>query len=205
MTRRLGVLDSQPPFCYNQIPMLDKILPKINKTYASSISLIIISIAVALFRVMPHPPNITPITALALVGGLTFPRARFAVISCFLALFISDAFIGFHHLMVFVYGSFFLTILVGLFIKTYLSKRYLFPGAVLSSCLFFLITNFGVWLYSPAYPKTVTGLYHCYVAGVPFFRYSIIGDLAFTLIIATSIHLITALVKKSSLFIKNPV
>ena len=183
--------------------MSTTILSKIIKKHSLSISLISISIAVALFRIIPHPPNITPITALALVGGLTFPRARFAVISCFLALFISDAFIGFHHLMFFVYGSFFLTILVGLCIKTYLSKRYLFPGAVLSSCLFFLITNFGVWLYSPAYPKTVTGLYLCYLAGIPFFRYSIIGDLAFTLIIATSIHLITSLVEKSALILKK--
>ena len=115
MTRSLDFLDSKQPFCYNKFPMLDKILSKINETYAPSISLIIISMVVALFRIIPHPPNITPITALALVGGLTFPRARVAVISCFLALFISDAFIGFHHLMFFVYGSFFLIILVGLF------------------------------------------------------------------------------------------
>lgn len=52
-----------------------------------------------------------------------------------------------------------------------------------SSLLFFSVVNFGVWLTNPLYPKTLSGLYLCYVAAIPFVANQLLGDLAYGLIL----------------------
>lgn len=133
----------------------------------------------ALSRLIPHPPNVTPIAAMALVGGAYLDK-RFAFAVPLAAMVVSDWFIGFHSLIPFVYGSFLLTGLIGLWLR---SRRRLLPlmgGAVASSILFYLVTNAGVWYSSSFYPKNMEGLVECYVAALPFFRNALIGDLLYT-------------------------
>ena len=133
----------------------------------------------ALMRFLPHPPNMTPVAAMALFAGASFDRRKAAYLIPFLSLFISDIFLGFHPVMPFVYGSFLLTVVLGRGIKK--------PGlisvggaSVASSVLFFLITNFGHWAVTLMYPKTMSGLITCYAAGVPFFRNALFGDLMYS-------------------------
>jgi hypothetical protein len=72
----------------------------------------------------------------------------------------------------FVYISFLSVVFIGTRIK-----KIRVNNIFLSSLIFFLVSNFGVWLIG--YPKTLDGLLLCYTMAIPFFGYSIVGDLFF--------------------------
>jgi len=91
---------------------------------------------------------------------------------------VSDFFLGFHNTILFVYFSFFITVIIGSRIKN--NSRSILFGSLLSSVLFFLITNFGVWLTSSMYSKSTYGLIQSYLMGLPFFRNTILSDLIYT-------------------------
>ena len=124
-------------------------------------------------RLLPHLPNFTPIGAVALYSGATLKK-RYIVLPI-IAMLISDYFIGFHDAMLYVYGSFVLSVLLGFWLK----KHKTFNNTVLAtlggSILFFLITNAGVWL-NGYYPAGINGLMQSYVAGLPFFKGTLLGD-----------------------------
>ncbi len=156
------------------------------KKYLVPISLILFA---AFFRLIPHPPNFTPLTAIALFGGSVFNRKLIAFLVPFLAMFLSDIIIGFHPTIWAVYLSFGLIVIVGIFLKSRFSFKNLMLATFVSSFLFYLITNFAVWLTSGMYSHNIEGLLQCYILGLPFYRtttieffaYSLIGDLTFTL------------------------
>jgi uncharacterized membrane protein len=131
-----------------------------------------------LLRLLPHLPNFTPIAATALFGGV-YLNKKYAFFVPILAMFISDIFLGFHSTMPYVYGSFILTGLIGLWLKNHKNTQNIIGATLLSSVLFFLITNFGVWA-GGWYPKTLSGLMQSYVMAIPFFRNTILGDLCYT-------------------------
>lgn len=136
---------------------------------------------VALFRVLPHPPNVSPVAAMALFGGAYFADKRMAFILPFAALILSDLIIGFHNTMFFVYAGFALTVGIGIWMQNKITVNRVAASAVGSTLLFFIITNFGAWMMSAAaYPMTSAGLMQAYVAGIPFLQNSLLGDLAFT-------------------------
>lgn len=132
-----------------------------------------------LLRLVPHLPNFTPIGAMALFGGMYMDK-KFAFTLPLLALFLSDLFLGFHSTMPFVYVSFLLSGLIGLWIKKNRTGRRMVFGILSSSVLFFIITNYGVWLVSGLYQKTPQGLLQTFVMALPFFRNTIFGDLLYT-------------------------
>jgi len=142
--------------------------------------LVAIVFAAAASRLLPHPPNTTPIAALALFGGATFSDKRLAFLVPLAALFASDLAIGFYNNMAFVYGSFAAIVCIGLWLRNHRSGLPIAGAAIASSILFFLVTNFGTWASSGIYPKTLAGLEACYVAGIPFFRNTAMGDLIYT-------------------------
>ena len=139
--------------------------------------LLVIFIAV-LMRLLPHLPNFTPIAAMALFGGV-YLNKKYAFVIPFLAMFISDIFLGFHSAMPYVYGSFILTGIIGLWLKKHKSAKNIICSSLISSILFFLITNFGVWA-GGWYPKTLSGLMQSYMMGIPFFKNTVLGDLCYT-------------------------
>jgi hypothetical protein len=131
-------------------------------------------------RLIPHPPNFTPLAAMALFGGAYISDKRLAFGLPLAALLLSDAVLGFYRDMIWVYGSFALIVWLGLQLQ---SRRRLLPiaGAALAgSVLFFAITNLGVWASGGLYPRTLTGLGTCYVAAIPFFQNTLAGDLVYT-------------------------
>lgn len=140
--------------------------------------LLIIAFAVIL-RLVPHPPNVAPIAAMALFGGVYLDK-KYALVIPLVAMFFSDIFLGFHNTMLFVYGSFLLTGLIGLWLKDRKTIANIILATLTSSILFFLITNFGVWLVSGMYDRTLSGLVQSYYYALPFFRNTIIGDLLYT-------------------------
>ena len=138
-----------------------------------------ILIAAAL-RLAPHPPNFTPIGAMALFGGAYFGKGALAFTAPIGALLLSDALIGFHSGMPFVYGSVALIVLLGWAVANRKTPLAIAGAALASSALFFATTNFGTWATGELYPPTLAGLAACYVAAIPFFQNTLAGDLLFS-------------------------
>lgn len=140
--------------------------------------LAIISLAV-FTRLVPHPPNFAPIGGLALFSGSHF-KNKFALLIPLSAMLISDIFLGFHNTMLYVYFSFLLIVFIGRMIKN-INGKALIMASLTSSFLFFIITNFGVWIAPQSmYPKSINGLIQCYYMGLPFFRNTLISDLIYS-------------------------
>lgn len=133
-------------------------------------------------RLTPHPANFTPLAALALFGGYILP-GRWAVAAPVAAMIISDVFIGLHSLILFTWGS--------LAVIAWLASRRLNTASIEnlglfslgSSMIFFVITNFGVWMEGKLYARTLEGLISCYYNALPFLRGTVVGDLVYTAII----------------------
>jgi len=142
---------------------------------------VLLVVFAALSRFIPHPDNFAPIAAMALFGGVYFGR-RYAFIVPLAAMVVSDYFIGFHNTIPYVYGSFILVGLIGIWLQRHKSIGWIFGATLTSSALFFVVTNFGVWV-TGAYPQTFTGLVECYVAAIPFFRNTVLGDLLYVAVL----------------------
>ena len=125
-----------------------------------------------LSRFLPHPPNFTPIAAIALLSSKGFNNRWVVFLIPIVSLFISDLFIGLHATIPFVYISFILIALLGLYVK----KINIF-SVLLSSTIFFLVSNLGVWLLY--YPISTEGLVQCYTLALPFFLNTVLGDLVY--------------------------
>jgi hypothetical protein len=136
-------------------------------------------LAAAAVRLLPHPWNFTPIAAMALFGGAQFASKRTAFLMPLTALFLGDLVLGLHRLMPFVYGCFALTVCLGFWVRRQPRASRIVIASVLSSTVFFLVTNFSAWACLDTYPKNATGLLECYVAGLPFLRNGLLGDLLY--------------------------
>ncbi len=137
-------------------------------------------IALAASRFIPHPPNFTSLLALSFYIPVIF-GVRFIPVVV-LALFFTDLIIGLHSTMFFTIGS---VILIGLISKIFNRSILLrLFGALTGAVIFFIISNFGVWA-SGSYGYTLNGFISCYLLAIPFFGYSLISTLIFSVIIET--------------------
>jgi len=134
-------------------------------------------VVAAALRLVPHPPNFTPIGAMALFSGAYLGRRIVAFAAPLGALLLSDLVLGFYHGQATVYFSVALIVMLGMVALRRVSLLRVGTAAVASSILFFVITNFGMWLFSGFYPRTLIGLEACYVAAIPFFQNTLAGDL----------------------------
>ena len=137
-----------------------------------------IFIALAASRFIPHPPNFTSLIALSFyVPALLGIRYLPALVASF---FITDLIIGFHSVTFFTWGS---IIFIGFgakfFASTILTR---ISGSLLGACIFFIITNFGVWSIG-SYGYTINGLILCYTLAIPFFTYTLVSTFIFSSII----------------------
>ena len=130
-------------------------------------------------RLAPHPWNATPVMAIALFGA-TFLSKRWGILLPLIIIAVSDVLLGWHNTVAFTWGAFVLTGLIASWVRQRPSAPRIAIAAVAGSTLFFLITNFGVWLVGDLYPRTLEGLLECYLAGLPFFRNTLAGDLVYT-------------------------
>ena len=143
-------------------------------------------------RLIPHPWNATPVMAIALFGG-TYLSKRFAIVLPLAIIVLSDLLIGLHNTILFTWGSFVLTGMLAWWIRRRPDATRILTGAVAGSVLFFVITNFGVWVAGGLYPRTAAGLWECYVAAIPFFRNTLLGDAVCTTALFGSYALVSTL------------
>ncbi|MBH43985.1 MAG: hypothetical protein CMD88_00800 [Gammaproteobacteria bacterium] len=147
-------------------------------------------------RLLSDIPNFTPTLSLMIFTGFYIQSRSLAVIIVMASQVLSDLYLGYNPSMFFVYASFLLiTYLSPLIIKK-LDIVSVFFASILCPSIFFIISNFGVWLTMGLYPLNILGLLSCYLAGIPFFQYSLISTILFSF---TILVLHKAIVKKASL------
>jgi hypothetical protein len=166
------------------------------KNIQPKIVLVVSAIAVAaIFRLLPHWPNFTPVATIALMGGALVSARALSFVLPLVAMFISDIltiqFINGRYITVAEYFSsegtalIYLSILamtaIGFFLKTRRSIPALAMASTASAVVFFLMTNFGAWL-TNSLPKTGAGLMATYEMGIPFFANNLAGNLFFTFV-----------------------
>ena len=134
------------------------------------ISLVIFAVV---SRLIPHPPNFTPVGGIAIFAASRFYNKKLALLIPIITLFISDIFLGFSFITFFVYLSFLLISMLAINSKIQIIKK-----VFIASIIFFLVTNFGVWLIG--YPKTIEGFVNCFILAIPFYFYTLLGDLFYT-------------------------
>ena len=147
--------------------------------------LIGIVLIVAMLRFLPHPPNFVPIAALAMFGGAYFSNKGMALLIPMGIMLATDAIIGFHDTMWIVYLSFMAMVGIGMLVGKKVGFASVTAGALTGSILFYLTTNFAVWAMGSGifYPLNFEGLLMSYTAAIPFFHYSIAGDLFYSAIL----------------------
>jgi|TARA_B110000037_G_scaffold223184_1_gene303445 hypothetical protein len=139
-----------------------------------------IFVVLAASRFIPHPPNFTSLLALSFyVPAILGIRYLPVLIVSFI---ITDLVIGFHGVTLFTWGSVFLIGLMSRFFISKIEKRIF--GALFGACIFFIITNFGVWSLG-SYGYTSQGFITCYTLALPFFSYSLISTFIFSVVIET--------------------
>ena len=144
----------------------------------------------ALSRLLPHPPNFSPVEAIALFGGAYFASRAWALAVPLLALLVSDLVLG--ALLGDTYASYLggvsfwsvyaciaLSTVLGFGLRGRATGTRLLGYSLAGSVLFFVVTNFAAWIASPFYPQTAAGLASAFVAGIPFFQWTVLGTLGY--------------------------
>ena len=142
------------------------------------LALIVLAAGLRVFGGLPY--NFTPVAAIALFGGAMLSNRALGFIAPLAIMLISDLFIGFHSSMFAVYAALIGVVAIGQVVRKNPTMLRALGGALAGSVLFFLVTNAASWLVLPQYTKDLSGLFNSYVAGIPFFRGTLMGDLLFT-------------------------
>ena len=125
-------------------------------------------------RIIPHPPNFTPILAVGIFIPLLTGNWKHALPLTLGAMFIGDLYWGLHSYMAWTYAS--------VALASFIALRFsLLANCFIAPILFFLITNFGVWT-SGYYGLTLEGLIACYIAAIPFFHMTLLGTIVYTIL-----------------------
>jgi hypothetical protein len=158
---------------------------KLNTSFNYLVILSVLIVLGVVGRLLPHPPNFTPMAAIALFAGFIFVKRYMAIVAVIVTMLLCDYFaFGSLSTSWFASKSMFVVYLALLFpivFKNFLQKKLgvlrVTGAALASSSVFFIATNFAVWAFSPMYAKTFEGLVLCYTMAIPFFQNTIAGDL----------------------------
>ena len=158
-----------------------------------------LTVAAAMLRLVPHPPNFTPIGGVALFGGAKL-RGWQAYVVPLLAMVVTDPirsrieghYAAYSWATLIIYGCFLINVVLGrLFLRHSSSALKIASVAIAGSVQFYLITNFFEWLVSmPPYTHDAAGLMACYIAALPFFGRTLLGDLFYTGVLFTAYALL---------------
>jgi len=167
-----------------------------NKYFLLGLGFIIIA---ALARLIKHPANFSPVGSMALFGGAVFVSKYWKYAIPIIALFVSDFILNntllrvwypdheglvvFSNYMLWSYASFICAVMIGHFFIKEITVSRVLGGAVAFTAIFFIISNFGVWMSTPIYPKNAAGLMACYGAAIPFVKSSLAGNLFYSILL----------------------
>ncbi len=168
-----------------------------SKIFTPRFIFISIVIAFAAFsRMVPHPFNFSPLGAIGVFGAAYFSKKWQAFIIPILATWLSDLFINnviyaqyypsftwFYEGFYWQYISYLVIVLISVFIMKTVNPSRVVLATLSSTAIFFLISNLGCWVGNPVYTQNFSGLMSCYMAGVPFLKGTLLGDLFYSSIL----------------------
>ena len=134
----------------------------------------------AFSRMIPHPPNFTPIISMALLSGYFFGNIYLSIIILLISIFVSDLFLGFYENMLYVYFSIVLINLIFFNISYKMNFKNLYLFSCLAALIFYFISNFSVWVTGTLYAKDLAGLINCYYLALPFLKNTLISTLFYS-------------------------
>ncbi len=153
-------------------------LPLKRETVANAGTFLALVGLCAVVRLVPHPPNFTPVASAALFAGFFFDRRLVACAVPLLAVLVSDAVLGGYSrsVMIAVYAAHVFPVLLGLCFANCMTPLRVGGSAVLSAVVFYLATNLAVWCNGILFERTAEGLVACYTAALPFFQHTLLGN-----------------------------
>ena len=151
-----------------------------------------------LSRLVFHVDNFTPVIALALFGGVYLSKKQ-AILLPLILFTVTDIILGFHKTMFFTWGSVALIVAIGFLVRRNKKFSTVLGGGLVSAVLFFIITNFGVWLVTGMYPLTMAGLSECYTVAIPYFRSSLLSTLIYGFVFFGAYEAVAARIKDTRL------
>jgi hypothetical protein len=151
-------------------------------------------------RLLWHVPGISPVAASALFAGMMLHRRSLALVVPLAAMLIGDAIMGFYHwqVMAVVYAALTVPAVAGMLARRLPALRVVAPTVLACSLIFFVTTNFAVWMWSGIYSADMAGLIQCYMAGLPFLKYTIAGDLFWAAVLFGGAWLVQRLTARKS-------
>ncbi len=167
------------------------------KLMIRNLILVFLILSTAFLRVLPHPLNVAPVGAISLFGAAYFKKNWQIYLLPLLAVFLSDLYLNnvvyskfFNHTFIWfykgfywVYGSYILTSIWGIYLYKKVNVQRVVVGALGSVTIFFMVSNFGVWLNGSLYSSNWSGLLNCYINALPFLKNSLLGDIIYTSIL----------------------
>lgn len=133
------------------------------------------------FRLIEHPWNFTPVLAFGILAGYYLRSIAYGYGLIIASMILGDLIIGFHYLIFFTYIGLLFSVIIGKYLKQLKLFQLVFSG-IASSVVFFIISNFGVWLIGDFYEKSLSGLIQCYTMALPFLKNTYLGTLSFILL-----------------------
>ncbi len=169
--------------------------------------------AAAASKLLPHPPNITPITAMCLLGGALIGFRFISVLVAISGLYLSDLILNntilsiyypdntgivwWADYMYWTYGAFIAIVFLGQLLKTKPTVLRMVLVSILATAMFYVLTSIGTWASGLIYPRTGEGLIASFTAGIPFLRNSFLGNVFFTVVIFKSYEWIRSMAQSS--------
>ena len=148
-------------------------------------------------RIIPHPPNFTALGAIALFGGAFFKEKKLAFIVPITIMILSDLILG-YKLVLSVYIGFLIMVCIGFYLQINQNKVRIINAALIGSLIFFIITNFSVFLTSSLYPKNIIGLIECYTLAIPFFINTLLANIIYSTIMFYGFNVINQKILKTT-------
>lgn len=159
----------------------------------------VIILILALSRLIPHPPNFTPILGMAVFSGAVINHKLIAYIIPLAAMLLSDLYLGLHASMPIIYFSLAICVLIGTLIESKVTILNSLLSLSFGVLAFFLITNFAVWYGSGMYELSISGLMTSYFMGLPFVQNTFISSLMYGM----GAFLIYDIINKRTIFGNN--
>ena len=143
-----------------------------------------------LSRMITDIPNFTATIALVMFTGYLIQNRLLSILIILTSQVVSDLYLGIYSSMIFVYAAYISIVLLSPIIMNKINTKSVIFSSIISPSIFFIISNFGVWLTGSMYTFNLSGLITCYVAGIPFFDESLISTILFALTIFSIMKLI---------------
>ena len=151
----------------------------------------ILFVLLVLSRMITDIPNFTATIALVIFTGYLIQNRLLSILVILTSQVASDLYLGIYSSMIFVYAAYISIALLSPIIMNKMNTKSVVLSSIISPSIFFIISNFGVWLTGSMYTFNLSGLITCYIAGIPFFDESLISTILFALTIFSIMKLAT--------------